>query len=43
MRQEPHDIGTGHALHWEEPVHFAADLVAFINNLVMKSVVLRSW
>jgi pimeloyl-ACP methyl ester carboxylesterase len=38
--------GAGHALHWEEPVRFAADLVAFINNLVMKSslaAVLRSW
>jgi non-heme chloroperoxidase len=26
--------GAGHALHWEEPARFAADLVAFINNLV---------
>lgn len=26
--------GTGHAVHWEEPAHFAADLVAFTENLV---------
>lgn len=26
--------GVGHALHWEEPERFAADLVAFIENLV---------
>ena len=25
--------GTGHALHWEEPERFAADLVNFINGL----------
>jgi non-heme chloroperoxidase len=25
--------GAGHALHWEEPEHFAADLVAFTENL----------
>jgi pimeloyl-ACP methyl ester carboxylesterase len=25
--------GAGHALHWEEPARFAADLVAFIKNL----------
>jgi pimeloyl-ACP methyl ester carboxylesterase len=25
--------GAGHALHWEEPDRFAADLVAFIKNL----------
>lgn len=29
--------GAGHAVHWEEPAHVAADLVAFINNLVLKS------
>jgi pimeloyl-ACP methyl ester carboxylesterase len=22
--------GAGHALHWEEPAHFAADLVSFV-------------
>lgn len=26
--------GAGHALHWEEPERFAADLVAFADNLV---------
>lgn len=26
--------GAGHALHWEEPDHFAADLVAFAETLV---------
>jgi pimeloyl-ACP methyl ester carboxylesterase len=26
--------GAGHAVHWEEPERFAADLVAFIKNLV---------
>ena len=25
--------GTGHALHWEEPQRFAADLVAFVDGL----------
>lgn len=25
--------GAGHALHWEEPEHFAADLTAFVKNL----------
>jgi pimeloyl-ACP methyl ester carboxylesterase len=27
--------GTGHALHWEEPAHFAADLTAFVESLVL--------
>ena len=26
--------GAGHAFHWEEPERFAADLVAFIENVV---------
>jgi non-heme chloroperoxidase len=26
--------GTGHGVHWEEPAHFAADLVAFTESLV---------
>jgi pimeloyl-ACP methyl ester carboxylesterase len=25
--------GTGHAVHWEEPARFAADLVAFVERL----------
>ena len=25
--------GTGHAVHWEEPARFAADLVAFVEGL----------
>jgi non-heme chloroperoxidase len=28
--------GIGHALHWEEPERFAADLVAFTENLVIR-------
>ena len=27
--------GTGHAVHWEEPARFAADLVAFVERLVV--------
>jgi non-heme chloroperoxidase len=26
--------GTGHAVHWEEPNRFAADLAAFTNRLM---------
>jgi len=26
------DEGTGHALHWEEPERFAADLASFIKS-----------
>jgi pimeloyl-ACP methyl ester carboxylesterase/tetratricopeptide (TPR) repeat protein len=26
-------VGVGHALHWEEPERFAADLAAFVNTL----------
>ena len=26
--------GAGHAFHWEEPAHFAADLAVFVKNLV---------
>lgn len=26
--------GSGHAMHWEEPAQFAADLIAFIDGLV---------
>jgi len=25
--------GAGHALHWEEPARFAADLAAFVESL----------
>ena len=25
--------GTGHAVHWEEPARFAADLTAFVEGL----------
>lgn len=28
--------GTGHAVHWEEPVRFATDLVQFINSNISK-------
>lgn len=28
---------TGHALHWEQPQHFAEDLIAFINDVINKS------
>ena len=27
--------GTGHALHWDEPERFAADLTAFIRHSVV--------
>lgn len=26
--------GAGHGVHWEEPAHFAADLVAFTESLI---------
>lgn len=29
--------GTGHALHWEEPARFAADLTAFVESLAHES------
>mgnify|MGYP006169743647 CR=1 FL=1 len=25
--------GTGHAIHWEEPVKFTRDIVAFVNSI----------
>jgi pimeloyl-ACP methyl ester carboxylesterase len=29
--------GAGHALHWEEPARFAADLAAFVESLAKRS------
>ncbi len=34
--------GAGHGLHWEEPARFAADLVAFAENVAGLGVPLRS-
>ena len=35
--------GVGHALHWEEPERFVAELVGFVNQLGFESGELLSW